>query len=310
MAEETTQPVESTPSVEPLAPVSGAADAPVAPTPAPDHRVLVHTYDDDLSKAMNVSDAKVVQELLTNARERETIMKEEVVKRKARGWYTAGSLILILCALAATAYGVYHYRRLTVPASTSVSIGVFPSTEPIVAASTTIEQLILDFKTDQGLLKAKPYLVDLVSDESGQVLLTNTELFSFIKAVPSEPFATSLAVIRLGMITIGTDTVPFLIASVPNPEIAAKEFLIAEPKFLELFSAALDIDTTAITTETNTAFVGEYRYNLPVRALYTTNQAGARTLTMLYGSATDNIIVITTKPDILKTIYDTVIRQQ
>lgn len=272
--------------------------------------VLVHTYEDDMSKAMTVSDAVVVQELLTSARERERAIKEEVVKRKARGWYTAGSLILLLCAGAAATYGVYYYTSLTVPAAHSVSIGVFPSTQPVAANAVTVEELLERMKEDATLSVGKPYLIDLVTDQTSLALLNNTELFTFIGATPSEPFATALDVIRMGVMNTSSGTVPFLIASVKDPDIAAKEFLIAEPSLLGIVDAALDINTAAIAPEANISFVGEYRYNLPVRTLYTSDVTGNRTLTLLYGSATDNIVVITTKPDVLKAIYDTVIRQQ
>ncbi|MFZ4500097.1 MAG: hypothetical protein ACOYMZ_01205 [Minisyncoccia bacterium] len=289
----------------------GVPEVPPEPlVPIPEHQVLVHTYEDDLARSMNVSDAKVVQELLTSAREREGVLKEEVQKRKARGWYTTGAIILILAALASAGYGVYHYLRLTVPVQQSVSIGVFPSTAPVDASTTTIEAVIAAFEADTTLIDDKPYLVDLVSDEKAQVLLNNAQLFSFIGAAPTEPFATSLGVIRLGVMNTANGTVPFLIASLPNPEIANKEFLIAETKLLFMFSKALNISTATIAPETSQEFVGEYRYNLPVRVLYTANTVGVRGLTMLYGSATDNIVVITTTPEILKAIYDTIIRQQ
>ncbi len=304
-------PTPEEPAVAPVAPTAVEQEAAPEPlVPIPEHQVLVHTYEDDLARSMNVSDAKVVQELLTSAREREGILKEEVQKRKARGWYTTGAIILILSALASAGYGVYHYTRLTVPVQQSVSIGVFPSTAPIDASTTSIEAVIAALEADTTLIDDKPYLVDLVSDEKTQVLLNNAQLFSFIGATPTEPFATSLGVIRLGVMNTANGTVPFLIASLPNPEIANKEFLIAEQKLLFMFSKALDITTATIAPETSQEFVGEYRYNLPVRVLYTTNTVGVRGLTMLYGSATDNIVVITTTPEILKAIYDTIIRQQ
>lgn len=312
-----TVPAVEQPVVAPTVPTTATTVQPEVPVttpeplvPIPEHQVLVHTYDDDLARSMNVSDAKVVQELLSSAREREGVMKEEVEKRKARGWYTTGAIILILAAVAAAAYAGYHYTRLTVPVTETVSIGVWASTHPYDASTTTIESVLATLQADTTLINEKPYLVDLVVDEKTNMLLNNAQLFSFIGASPTEPFATSLGVIRLGIMNTANGTVPFLIASLPNPEIANKEFLIAEQKLLPMFSRALNIDTTVIAPETNPEFVGEYRYNLPVRALYTTSIMGGRNLTLLYGSATDNVIVITPKPEILKAIYDTIIRQQ
>jgi len=281
---------------------------PAAPIEEP--TVVVHTYENDMARAMNVSDAKTVQALLNNARDRESFEQLERHNKKARGWYTAGSIILLLVALAAIGYGAYHYNRLTVPVTDSVSIGVFSSTDSILSTSTTIEPLLQELiTTNQEFSVNKPYLVELVADSTTQTLLSNTALFSFMGANPTEPFATSLSVVRLGIVDTGEKTLPFIIASTTTPDITLKEFLIAEPSMLEMFKRALTIDTTTIAPETTTKFVGEYRYNVPVRTLYTTDLSGNKILTMLYASVTDNIIVITTDPAVLKAVYDTVLRQ-
>ena len=288
---------------------AGTADIPEE-TPIKEQVLLVHTYEDDMSRAMNVSDAKVVQKLMSDAREKESLEALREHNTRAKGWYVAGSIILLIVALASIGYGAYYYTRLTVPVSSSVSVGVFPSTEPIPADTTTIESVIERFATTDTMSAGKPYLVEIVNNSNDQTLLTNSALFSFLGATPTEPFATSLSSVRFGIMNTPNKTVPFIIASVTTPDIAIKEFLIAEPTLLQMFKRALAIAPENISTETAPAFIGEYRNNVPVRALYTTDSIGAKSLTLLYASITDNIIVITTEPSVLSAIYDTVLRQQ
>lgn len=280
------------------------------PPPIVEAPITVRTYEHDMARAMNVSDAKTVQVLLNNARDRENLDIVEHYNKKARRWYTAGSIFLLLIALGAIGYGAYHYQRLTVPITGSTSVGVFASTEPIVASTTTIESVLEQFMIDDQTLSInKPYLIELVGDAPTQTLLSNAALFSFLGATPTEPFSTSLGVVRLGVVDTGEKTTPFIIASTTNPDVAIKEFLIAEPTLLAQFTRALALDTTTIPPETVTSFTGEYRYNVPVRTLYTTDISGNKVLTVLYASITENIIVLTTDPAVLKAVYDTVLRQ-
>lgn len=288
---------------------SGQANT-MIPPPIVEAPVAVRTYEHDMARAMNVTDAKTVQVLLNNARDRETLDIVEKYNKKARRWYTAGSIFLLLKALAALGYGAYHYQRLTVPIIDSTSVGVFTSTDPIVASTTTIESVLEQFMVDdQSLSINKPYLIELVEDVPTQTLLSNAALFSFLGATPTEPFSTSLDAVRLGVVDTGEKTTPFIIASTTTPDIAIKEFLIAEPTLLTQFTRALAIDTTSITPETVPTFIGEYRYNVPVRTLYTIDSSGNKTLTLLYAPITENIIVLTTDPAVLKTLYDTILRQ-
>lgn len=283
---------------------------PEAPAPQPTAHHLSHDYESDLAHAMNATDAKVVQELLTDAREREVIAREEKIVKFQHGWFLAGSFILLLIALGASAYGVYHYMHLTVPIQKATSVGVFASTKPIVTNTTDIRQVITTLESDTTLPERKPVLATFVTDDRTLALISNNQLFEFIEAKPTEPFVAALSVLRLGMYNDGKEVTPFLVASVNDPEIASKEFLIAEPELLRMFYKALDIDLSTHQTEIGKGFESRYLYNLPVRTLESMNTAtGERQTLLLYGYATDNIIVITKKPAVLKAIYETVIRQ-
>lgn len=276
----------------------------------PQPRHLTHDYESDLSQAMNATDAKVVQELLTDARERELIEKEERLIKMQHRWFLAGSFILLILALGAAAYGVYHYTRSTVTIHKTESVGVFASTAPIVTSTTDIRETIATLKADTTLAERKPVLLSLVSDDATLGLVTNSELFDFIEAKPTEPFVAAISVLRLGVYNDGTTVTPFLVASVADPEVASKEFLIAEPELLRMFYSGLGIDIATHQNEIGKGFESKYLYNLPVRTLDAVNtETGERKTVLLYGYATDNIIVITQSPPVLKAIYETVIRQ-
>ncbi len=280
------------------------------PSTVPDeqHRPIIHTYGDDMAHAMDATDAKVVAELLETARERESSVKNEEHIRDERAWYSAGAVILLVLALAAGGYSYYHYRHLTVPAVPTYSVGVFPSIDQIVANDTTITSILTSLETLDNLSINKPTLVP-VTDGDG-TLLSNEEFFTFIDAKLSEPFQTAIDIVRFGVMDNGTAVEPFLIFYVRDPEVATKEFLIAEPDFLEFFSSTLGINPADHQAEIGKSFVSEYRYNLPFRTLSAVDtETNTRNLLLYYGYATDHTIVMATDPAVLKAVYDGIINQ-
>jgi hypothetical protein len=277
---------------------------------APTKRHLSHGYQDDLAQAMNATDASVVQEMLTDARNREAFEKKEVVTHREQTWFSLSSFILIILALAIGGYGVWHYTHLTVPAEKVVSVGVFPSIDPIKIDKEPIEALVQEVIASQDLKENTPYLIPLTDPTTGG-LITNRALFSYIEAHVDEPFAAQFSSIRLGVMYNGSATSTFIIGSVTDPVSATKEFLIAEPRLLRDFAPALNIDTAEFTASTDTAFTQEYRYNLPYRFYSVTNSADAsKTNIFYYGFASNSIVVIATDPSVLKAVSDTLIRQQ
>lgn len=278
--------------------------------PDPSDRPVVQTYERDMSLAMDTTDATVVQELLQTARERETFEAEKETVRHQKGWYTLGGLILLLLALGSLGYGVYYYEHLTVHVAPNVSVGVFQSTTPIIAADTTIDASIDTLITHDGLPEGKPFLVPIVADKTTLTPLSNEGILEFIRADASEPFIAATSLVRLGVINTGSQVVPFLLFSVPNPEIATKEFLIAEPTLLSMVAPALNIDLSMHQNEIGKGFTSSYMYNLPVRTLKSYDiDTQEETLLFYYGYATDNTIVVATNPSVLKAVYDTIIRQ-
>lgn len=320
---------------------------------------LTHTYQDDLAQAMNATDAPVVQELLANARAQETEAALEVTEQGERKWYSITSLLLIVLTLGVIAYGAWYYIHLTVPIQPAMSVGVFQNTQNIIAPNTSIEKVMADLLASSNLPEGKPTLVNL-TEANGSTLLSNTELYAFMGAAVPEPLQTSISVARLGAVNTGKEIVPFIVASVPNPEKASQELTNAEPGLLKLFYKPLNINLSLyvpnplpsanalIPASTQTAqvskqvskagspkvataqvatpqvapvaatapaapalaFDSQYFYNLPVRTLTSTDNAThLQTMVFLYGYATNNIVVITTKPEVLKAVYDTVVNQ-
>jgi hypothetical protein len=208
-----------------------------------------HTYADDMAKALDATDAKVVQQMMSEGREREENTIEEGKRKNQKRWYKAGAIILFIFTTTSLIYGLYHYRNLTVPAEYAPSVGVFPSTDTILFSNTDIRKVIENLKNNPDVTEGRPALVPIVSDEQSLTLLSVGELFSFFESQPSEPFLASFDIARLGIMNTGTENVPFVIASVNSAEIAAKELLIAEPNLLQMFYKPLGINISEHTEE-------------------------------------------------------------
>lgn len=269
---------------------------------------IVHTYADDVAKALDTTDASVVQELLVEGREKEEFEKQEIKIKKQKSWYRAGAIILIIFTLASLSYTIYHYTNLTVEVEPSATVGVFPSTKSVIAGNTDIRALISGIKTDTTLEKDKPYLVPLIKDQESMTLLSPFEIFSFFEARASEPLITSFSLIRLGVMSNGTENIPFVIGAVKDIDIASKELLIAEPELIKILYAPLGLDISNIKEEVGKTFVGEYMYNIPVRTFNYETLSGEKK-SFFYARATDNIVVFSISPEVLKAIYDSLIRQ-
>jgi len=282
------------------------------PEAAPEQPHVAHTYQDDLAQAMNATDAPVVQELLTKAREQEAEEAIEIVEQKERKWYGITSLLLVILTLVVLAGGTWYYLHLTVPIQPALSVGVFQHTENIVANNTSIEKVISDLQASPALPEGKPVLVNLTEPQNS-VLLSNTELYLFIGAAVPEPLQSSISVARLGALNTGKEVLPFIILSVPNPEKASQELANAEPSLLQYVYRALHINLSQYAAQPASAlaFNSQYFYNLPVRTLTDTDSAThLQSTVFLYGYATNNIVVIATKPEVLKAVYDTIVNQR
>lgn len=272
-------------------------------------KILMHTFSDDLAKALDTTDAAVVQDLLVEGREREAQEHDEKIRVRQKGWYKAGAIILILFTLISSAYTVYHYKMLTVPAQKTASVGVFPSTEIIATSDNDIRSAVDTISSDASLELNKPALVPLVKDSQNLTLLTNSELFSFFEARVSEPFLTSFNLFRLGVMNDGNKNTTFILASMVDTDIASKELLIAEPDLLKILYKPLDIDISNIDEEIGNVFASEYMYNIPIRSLRIKSEEKENDLVMFYGRLTNEIVIFTTSPSVLKEVYNSIIRQ-
>lgn len=272
-------------------------------------RRAIHTFQSDLEKAMDTTEAAAVQELLETARTKEAYEIERENVHRQRKWYSVGAGILILLALGAAGFGIYYYRTLTVRVVAPPSVGVFQSLSAVNTSTTDVAKLITVLEATDNIPEGKPLLVPLVG-ATGATLSPEATL-DFLNIRPGEPFVATLSLVRFGVFNTGTTISPFIILSTPSPELATKEFLIAEPKLLEMVATALGIDLTVTARDIGSSFQSVYMYNLPVRTLKATNvDTQEETILLYYGYATDNTIVIATNPTILKSIYDTIIRQR
>ncbi|HRH24742.1 MAG TPA: hypothetical protein PLQ20_00175 [Candidatus Paceibacterota bacterium] len=270
---------------------------------------LMHTFEQDMSKAMDATDAKVVQEILERGREKEFTEKENYTRRKQKAWYKLGATVFIICALISSGYAFYHYKNLTVTAEKPISIGVFPSTEAITTNSSDIRKTIETIRNEADLEQNKPYLVPLVESAESPALLNVNQIFSFFESGASEPFVTSFSIVRLGVMNDGVENIPFVIAGVKDPEITNKELLIAEKSLLQYFYKSLNIDLSLHKEEVGKGFVSEFLYNVPIKSLKYKDPSGAEKNLFFYARVTDNVVVFTTSPNVLKSIYDSLIRQ-
>ena len=270
-----------------------------------------HTYADDLSKAMDTTEASTVQELLVNAREMEDAMHQQQKANAEKRWYSLLAACLIAGAVCAAIFNSYYTNSLTVPAEKEVSIGVFPTTTAIVANDTDIRQLTESLKDRKDLPQKKPFLLSLVTDQQSLTPLTSDETLAFAESSLNANLHMTLKNIHIGGYDTGTGIAPFVIAGVSDNEIATKELLIAEPSLLETFYKVLSVPIADYQDVATKNFVSAYANNIPIRTLSLGNKKTRKSETViLYGYVTDNILVITTSPLALKAVYDTVIRQQ
>ncbi|HWC57701.1 MAG TPA: hypothetical protein VG621_01975 [Candidatus Paceibacterota bacterium] len=290
-------------------------DAPTTPSQSsppqsPSFRPVVHTYEEDMARAMDTTEAGAVQTLLQRAKAQEAEERETVKVYHQRRWYSAAGIILLLLALSAIGYGFYYYRHLTVPVSPAASVGVFQSTDPVFVDTTDAPTALGGLLAITLLPEGKPLLVPLLSDATNRTPLTPQQTFTYLGIDADDPLVAAFSLVRLGVMNTGTTVTPFLIMSAPDPDVASKELLLAEPNLLGMVANTLHINTNDQTNEVGKDFVSSYMYNLPVRTLHTTDSAsGEETILLYYGYANQHTIVIATDPTVLKAIYDTIIRQ-
>lgn len=292
-------------------PKSPQKDMPVVPAHAghageETHGIIMQTYKSDLSKALDTTEADVVQQLLKTARDKENFEKETIKNKIQRSWYTVGALAIMVLAIAISLFAFFYYKKLTVPAEKNFSVGIFQRSSPVVASGSSIENIFTEINSSQVFPDSKPILFNIVSDDKTFSEINKFQFFDFLKAKVTEPFAYQIQVIKLGEVNNGEESTPFIIMSVVDPEIASKEFLIMEPDLLNVFHKALNINLSSHKEQIGESFESNYFYNLPVRILYSTDR---NNILMFYGYATPNTVVITTRPDVFKIVYDTIIKQ-
>lgn len=268
---------------------------------------LIQSYQTDIAKALDTTDAPLVQKLLEEGREREGEQQNEIVRTKERKWYTFGAVVFLFFALCALGYSIYYYSRLTVPVQKELSVGVFPESAPIPTSTTDIRRVVETLGEITAPFPERPLLLQLQNETATP--LSKQELFSFFESRPSEPFLSVFSTVRYGAVAL-EKPIPFVLLGAPDGELASKELLIAEKELLNLFYRPLAIPIGDYDENTDMAFKEEYSYNLPIRTLFLTKKEGGSVPVLFYGYVTNNIIIFSTDTRALKLVYDRIISQK
>ncbi len=268
----------------------------------------IHTYEEDLAKAMNTTDASVIQELLNKGREKEEYEKIEKKDREQSRWYRLVGLILVFVGFAFFIYSFFYYQKLTVTVENNFSVGLFKNTEQILINSTDIRSLVKDAVPKLETETSKPLLIDLVN-ENYETVTNPKELFSFFEGKASEVLLSYFDNVRLGVVNTGEKNTTFIIASTKNGELVNKELMLSEDSLLQILYKPLGIDISKYTKEVGKSFATSYIYNIPVRLL--NEESGDKdNIVLFYSQITDNIFIFSTNPNTLRPIHDTIIKQQ
>ncbi len=279
------------------------------PEDQPEKPLFIHTYQSDLAKSFDTTEASVVAKLIADAKKIEQKKLIEISNAKQKKWYLVGTLILILFGVGSIFYGFYYYKNLTVKTVQKYSVGIFPVTENIFINSTDIREVVRKITTEIIIPENKPTLVSLKKNQENLEELNKEDFFKFLESGTNEPFEKIITTAKLGIINDGNEVNPFLILSTNDAEISAKELLILEPKMLNSFYKVLNIDISKYVEEIGGKFESSYFYNIPIRTLYGNMNNMEHQQILIYGYPTENIIVITTKPSVLKSIYESIIKQ-
>lgn len=273
-----------------------------------DGKILMETYDHDLLNSMDATDATTVQELLqesTRRLEEEKFIKQESIQRSLLKFF--GTVFFII-SIAAVSYSVWYYMRLTVPIMSTPSIGVFPQTESFVNVATNIDTTLTKLDAKKDLVLDRPYLVPISIDTTSGTLISTQDMFDFLKIAADEPLQGVFSVIRLGVINQKDGIHPFIIGYVQDPILANKEFLLNENKMTTLFEKSLQIKLSDQKDILGGGFSQATIFNLNFRVLKT-DKKDPEKITMLYGNVTPNTVVFATNPDIIRSVYETLITQ-
>ena len=295
----------TTPNPIPVPPVNSVPPAPNSEPVSTVNRAVLSRYTDDVAHAMSETDASAIQKFIQDAKDQESLDKERAERTRQRVFFSTTAIILFCIALLGFAYSAWHYKNLTVPLETNVSLGAFPTFPTRINDQTVLaKDIITSVSNDPNFAVGNPILVDIFDPNTG-ALLSPKELCTFLHIDATEPFETSFAVLRYGLIkTSETQVVPFVVGAVQDDVVASKEFLIAEQKLPILFSQAFNIDPSTLLDTVGGGFTQKTVYNTPIRILHAQKSDPFAT-TILYGFVQDKIVVFGTDESIIKIISDT-----
>ena len=290
--------------------VVSSSDEPAAASPAPvsiAQRAIISNYESDVANAMSQTDASQIQKFIQRAKDDEETAKERTTHNAQRTLLSTIAVICVLGAIAGIAYGTLHFKSLTVPLASNVSLGAFPTFASRIPLTVPLATVLDTISKDTTFTTGKPMLVDVV-DASG-TLVSPKELFAYLDIKATEPLQTSFVVTRYGFVKLSdTEVVPFIIGATADERIATKEFLIAEPSMTTLFANALMLDPSKIATVAGGGFAQEIVANIPLRILRA-QKDDQRTTTLAYGFPTENVVVFSTDTRVFALVENTIIGQ-
>ncbi|HSE57036.1 MAG TPA: hypothetical protein VLB02_03050 [Candidatus Paceibacterota bacterium] len=287
----------------PVAPNS-TPEAAVPPAPAaPPHATLAHSYSEDLAKAMQTTDAAEVQELLSMAREKETVIKQAEEEKKTNWVFVLGTM---LCFAVSGAVLWFIWDRFEqaqpVPIERVEQPVIFSQLAPIDTTTTDIRETVQHLRTTATLELNTPTVIPLIT-AAGEPLSPDEFLKFSEGAIPIGLREQTIA-LQLGAIATGTTVVPFVLLTGKDQEALTAQLRLAEPELLRGLYRALGIEISELMALFKTPFADDYVSNAPLRVL---RKPGAEVPVFLYGFITNQSVVVTTDTAAFQQIYDAAI---
>ncbi len=262
---------------------------------------LSRSYAEDLAHAMQATDAKTVQELLTLAREKETVITEAEEEQKTNWVFILGAM-LCFAAVGIACWFIWNRYQDTrpVPIERTYSQAVFSQLSPIDSSKTDIREVVRTLQTTAPLSFNTPTIVPLVTASSSEPLAPSA-FFTFIEGEVPPSLLSAITAVRLGGIATGDTVIPFIIITGTDQGALTQELRTAEPTLVRTFYRALGITIAAAPELLTASFQDEYISNISVRTIHTGN---INTPSLVYGFISDESVVITTNTAAFARIYD------
>ncbi len=275
----------------------------VEPEPAQE-TPLVHSYSDDMAKAMQATEAGAVQELLAMAREKEETSLKTEKERKTSWLFILGAFLCFAAAGAALWVLWNSYQRsMPVPVQRERQV-IFSQLMLVNAESTDIREVVSNAKSHADLRINTPYTIALI-DANGLPLEPDA-FMAFAEGNLPADFLSAIDTVRLGIVATGNTASPFILLQGKEGSSLTQKLSNIEPVLVRAFYRALGIDIRDQAEIFDQPFETIYVNNVPVRAVTGTGN----TPVAFYGFAEAQTAIITTDKDAFNAVYLGILGQQ